>query len=579
MTLCQTTDGGSARQDPCRHSRSARADAHADFSDPFREPLSQRQYAQQHGIPRSTLGDWLRQPAPEGVDPEVVSFFRHPAGERFLRRLLLALHLVFRHHQPCGLRPLCLFLQLSQLDAFVASSYGAQYNLDQSLQRLLLAFATEERSLLADQMKQSLLQPDQPRGIIAALDEHFHGPDPCLVAIEPCSDFILLECYARRRDGDTWTAKLLCAVADLPVHILLAVSDEASGLIRCAQQGLQAMHGPDLFHQQRQLAPVLLPLTRCMQQTHKDVEKAQQHVGRIEETHTHSLTEEERGRVIDLAFVEPMLLALDDEKAAQQRHQQAQQQHEQAVAAVQQLGDGYHPFDRHSGRPLTAEQVQAKLHDPVVRLEQMVQQQQLGDKAAEAVIKATAWLVVLVNCVAWFWRVVRARVEQLELSAAAEEQVYQSLLAGLYWQEQAHRARDADERKRLTELGEKLQQEAWQPGGALACLSKEEREKVERVARECVGWFGRSSSCVEGRNGRLGLFHHGQGPLSEQRLQVLTAMHNYVVRRTDGTTAAERFFGVKQRDAFSWVLARLPELPRPAARRSKHPPPQSAAAV
>ena len=57
--------------------------------------------------------------------------------------------------------------------------------------------------------------------------------------------------------------------------------------------------------------------------------------------------------------------------------------------------------------------------------------------------------------------------------------------------------------------------------------------------------------------------------MSEPRLQALTAVHNYVVRREDGTTAAERFFGAKQRDAFAWLLQRLPDLPRPAAKRPK----------
>ena len=57
--------------------------------------------------------------------------------------------------------------------------------------------------------------------------------------------------------------------------------------------------------------------------------------------------------------------------------------------------------------------------------------------------------------------------------------------------------------------------------------------------------------------------------LSEKRLRTLTVVHNYVVRRPDGTTAAERFFGQKQRDAFDWLLQRMPELPRPAAKRPK----------
>lgn len=94
---------------------------------------------------------------------------------------------------------------------------------------------------------------------------------------------------------------------------------------------------------------------------------------------------------------------------------------------------------------------------------------------------------------------------------------------------------------------------------------------MQRAAQEVVGLFARSSSCVEGRNGRLSLLRHAHTRLSEGQLKALTVVHNYVVRRADGSTAAERFFGVKQRDAFAWLLERLPELPRPAAKRTKQP--------
>jgi len=95
-----------------------------------------------------------------------------------------------------------------------------------------------------------------------------------------------------------------------------------------------------------------------------------------------------------------------------------------------------------------------------------------------------------------------------------------------------------------------------------------EEKLVEEEARQCAGLFQRSSSCVEGRNGRLSLFHHGQKRSSEERLKALTAVHNYMGRREDGK-AAERFFGAKQRDAFAWLLQRLPDRPRPAAKPRK----------
>jgi hypothetical protein len=48
---------------------------------------------------------------------------------------------------------------------------------------------------------------------------------------------------------------------------------------------------------------------------------------------------------------------------------------------------------------------------------------------------------------------------------------------------------------------------------------------------------------------------------------VLTTIHNYFLRRADGTTAAERFFGSKPQDLFEWILDRIDLPARPAKQR------------
>jgi Family of unknown function (DUF6399) len=47
----------------------------------------------------------------------------------------------------------------------------------------------------------------------------------------------------------------------------------------------------------------------------------------------------------------------------------------------------------------------------------------------------------------------------------------------------------------------------------------------------------------------------------------LTAVPNFEVEGSDGTTAAERLFGAKPEPVFAWLLERMPELPRPAQKR------------
>ena len=189
----QTPSAGPAPK-PSRHCH--------DFHHPDQPPRSQRQFARDNGLPRSTLGYWLRhhRPADADLEPALVAFLDSPAGYRFLRRLVAALHLVFHLAGHAGLRPLSRFLELSQLDRFVASSFGAQQALAVRLQDLLIPYADEQKQRLATTMS--------PQKITACLDENFHGSQPCLVAVEPQSNFLLLEAYHPQRDGDTWTAAL-----------------------------------------------------------------------------------------------------------------------------------------------------------------------------------------------------------------------------------------------------------------------------------------------------------------------------------------------------------------------------------
>jgi hypothetical protein len=549
MTPPQTTASFDARQEPWQWSRFDTAQAFSAFADPFAPPTSQRQYAQEHGIPRSTLGYWLRQDYPEHLDKDTVCFFRCPAGLAFLRRLVLALLLVFHQQNPCGLRQIGTFLELVELDHFVGSSYGALYALDQHLQDDLALFDQEQRPLLAKGMPQ--------KDIVICPDENFHGPAVCLVGIEPCSNFILVETYADRRDSATWAKAIRTGCDGLPVNVVALTSDCASGLIRCAETELEVRHQPELWHLQHELSgPILLPLARPIRSAEKDLEKAQYRTAVFED--------DSQPGVVGL---DVMLEVVRAEVLAEGRLEQARQAVEQAVEHVRGISKAYHPFDTENGQPVTAEQVQQRLKAPVDQLAQMAQEHGLGQRAEQAVAKAQQWVVVLSGYVAWFWAMAESQVEKLDLSDEVNRQILGKLLASYYWEMAGGREKEPGERQRLKALAEQLRQEAWAEGGALASLSEVDKEKARQAARQCAGLFCRSSSCVEGRNGRLSLFHHGQTRLSSKRLKALTVVHNYVVKRADGTTAAERFFAQKHPDAFSWLLQRMPDLPRPAAKR------------
>jgi Family of unknown function (DUF6399) len=562
MTPCQASPDASPRPETCSWSRLDTAQTVAAFADPFDPPRSQRQYAQQHAIPRSTVGYWLRHEFPAHLDPDLVGFFRRPAGRAWLRRLVLALLLIFHHKNACGLRPIGDFLRQVELDPFVGSSYGALYDLDSRLQDELIRFAQEERHRLAADMTH--------KDISLCLDENFHGPHVCLVGIEPVSDFILVETYRDQRDSVTWAQAIREGNAGLDVTTVAFTSDQASGLIRCAHSEFSVAYHPDLLHLQYDLAkPILLPLARPIHQAEKELAKAQQRSQQLD-----TLLHEPQSEQQWTTLIEAVL----NERDVAEQLEEVKKPKEAAVPSIREVSRVYHPFDRETGAAVTAEQMQARLRQPLDRLEKVIEQANLSERAQEAVQKAREWVVVLVGCIGWFWTMTRQRLDQLELGPEAEQALRQDLIASCYWEMASAKEKAPQERQRLKELAQRLKEKAWAEGGVLARLSPGQQQEAQRVARQCAELFQRSSSCVEGRNGRLSLFHHGQTRLSDKRLQALTAVHNYVVRREDGSSAAERFFGNKQRDAFSCLLQRMPDLPGPAAKRRKPPSDEGSAA-
>jgi len=73
----------------------------------------------------------------------------------------------------------------------------------------------------------------------------------------------------------------------------------------------------------------------------------------------------------------------------------------------------------------------------------------------------------------------------------------------------------------------------------------------------------RSTSSIEGRNGYLSQRHHSSRGISERKLACLTHLHNFYTRRSDGTTAANRFFGREHLGIAREAIAGMGDLKRP----------------
>jgi Family of unknown function (DUF6399) len=534
-----------------RTDRAAAARVLEDFLDQQqRLGTSARAFARQQPLPRSTLQHWLGRQRCLDLDPAAARFFDSPAGLAFLHRLVVAAHLVFVLQGTAGLRLLSLFLRLCRLDRVVAASYGSRQQFAAALEQAVVDFAAGQR--------QHLTQGMAPKEIAVAEDETYH-PDICLVAQEPVSGFLLLEQYASRRDAATWDAAVQQALAGLPVTVVQAVGDEAKGLLAHAREGLGVPHSPDLFHVQHELsrgtAPVLAAQTRQAQryleqtlQRQEEARQAQQQAATSPRGPGRPINHVQRVQEAEAAVV-----------GGQRWVAEGEQRQEQARAAIRGLGEADHPFDLDSGRPQGAPAVERRLAASFARLEALAEEAALPDGSRRRLAKARRVLPGLVAAVAFFWLRVRAASQRY---GAGSWGWVERLVAGMYLRRVAAKMRGAERREALRALAEQCLKEARsaveEPAGGWA--------EAERLAWEWSGWFQRSSSCVEGRNGQLALRHHSLHRLGKRKLAALTALHNYWVKR-GGTTAAERFFGKKPADLFEWLLPRLPLPARPARQR------------
>jgi hypothetical protein len=527
--------------------------------------LSQRQVAEELGLPRSTLQHWLERRDVLEADPVVVAFFESPAGAAFLHRLVLAAHLVMTLVGPCGIRLVCLFLELTGLHVFVAASYGPQHQVSVAIEKAVGEFDQAE--------KQRLAQGMTPKPITVCQDETFH-PETCLVAIEPVSNYILLEKYAENRKAETWTQSMAEATQGLPVELVQSTSDEGRGIRHHVEEDLGAHHSPDVFHVQHDVVQgSSVVLANRKRQAEQSVAEAAQQVSSLKEAPS---TNVQSAGPADgtAALVQPLGTAQAQEQKAREALETIAGQHQRVQAAVAGISTAYHPYDLETGAARSAEQLADTLAQHWSEIEAAATEARLPERCVKKIQKAKRVVVELVATLAFFWLTIRAKVEALALAPAVEQAVYHHLIPAIYLHLVSEKTSDPQQRQSLQTKSDELLAPLVRPDGPLAGLEPAEVRVIETVALECAQVFQRSSSCVEGRNGQLALRHHSLHRLTDRKLAALTTVHNYFIRRSDGTTAAERFFGAKPKDLLAWILERV-DLPGWSAQKRSQPQPKA----
>ncbi len=460
----------------------------------------------------------------------------------------------------CGIRLVCQYLELTGLSSFVASSYGSQQHVSQVMEEQLVAFGQAEKSRLGGQMS--------PKQIAVCEDENFHS-DVCLVGIEPVSNFILLEQYATDRTAATWTEKLTEATEGLPVKVVQVTSDEAKGICTHVTKDLGGHHSPDLFHVQQELVKgTSVALSRQVTQAERTVTDT-----------TEVLTQHHTNKVAYEQGPRGPGRPPDFERRINQAQAQADQAHTELEAALQRqvhakesiqgISTAYHPYDVETGQPKTAAHVALELNRHIAKLEQIAKEATLSERCQQKIQKAKRVVTQMVATMAFVVMTVTAKLEALALKPDVEQAIVTQLIPAFSLRRIAEQAQTADTRHVLHQKAEEMLAPLLARDGPFSHLEADDLAAVEQIAEDCAHVFQRSNSCVEGRNGSLALRHHSLHRIRPRRLAAFTTVHNYVPTRSDGTTAAERFFGAKPRDVFDWLLDRVDLPGRPAQKRSQ----------
>lgn len=264
-----------------------------------------------------------------------------------------------------------------------------------------------------------------------------------------------------------------------------------------------------------------------------------------------------------------ILQLTEKKRIAELKYKTTSEQAAKAKELIQTISQEYHPYNLQTGHPRTSEELNVSLNQLFNQIKELALAAGLSDGAMRKIAKANRLIGKMVATQSFYFDTIKVKVEALTLQEEVEQAVYNQLIPALYLDLVANRAKTANQRQEVRQKSEQLLEKLKAENNPIWQLSEEELEVVVKVALECAQLFQRSSSCVEGRNGQLSLRHHTLHRMSNRKLNALTVIHNYWIKRTDGTTAAERFFASQPKDLFEHLYKQMPLPPRPARKRQK----------
>lgn len=436
------------------------------------------------------------------------------------------------------------FLELSGLSAYVSKGKSSLAQYCKTMENLVIMFGLHE--------ERKLSEIDHSKIISLLMDETFPANMICLVAMEPESGYILIEELSEDRTADTWLECIDAMMQRLGVsQIDQITSDEAKALLKIAKSK-GAHHNTDLFHVLQHISKaVSARFAAEIRAARKEVEKMQ----------------------IDLAStLEISALPLEIELAqaslacAEKQLGLAQVRSQKYREARKGISNALHPYNINDGQPQSSETVTELIAQCFESIKSLAAP--YGQKALDKISKAEKLSPVLAQMITHYHEKTEAII--VEYACDEERDLLKSIIIpGLYLEKNASKIGAAEERKAAAAIAQSLLEPMLKKTGTFASFDQPRVEHLLKIGKRAVDVFQRSSSPVEGRNSHLNLLQYSRHKLCPRALGALTVVHNFFIKRPDGTTAAKRFFGKEPPCLFKFLLENMPKIGWPRNRKKK----------
>lgn len=487
------------------------------------------------------FGTTIHAAGPAGLTmPKVVAdALNTQEGRRWLLRFLVALVSTFVIRCGLGVRPLRAFMIYVGISRFIAHSPRTLQRFSRALSERIVRWGRATTADLAGKMRETAM--------LLVLDEHWHGGMQ-FVAYDALSGYIVLQIHSHTRSAEAWGSALDHALIGLRVRVLQTVGDDTRGISSCSIAGAPVFHGAHLFHPlyaiTRGFGPPIARIVRGAERCVCEQKRLVDRFEAVETEQTTTVTKKFRPRKAKrdaLALLESAGKSLSIATKLQQDYRNL----------LRSASEAAHPIQIETAIWNTDQSLRARLRRAGAALRSWATASGLDARIDKAMSQWTRYTEASSAQVNHLRARAQSAVATLTDPPEAQTFVREHLIPLAYVTLCRDRSESTNDLEKLRSIVNSKLSEWRTKERVWSKLSEPVRVQLLQFSMRIASTFVRSSSGIEGHNGRSALWHHQRSRMDGLELEARQVLTNFTVRGADGKTRANRLFRQPHRSLLS----------------------------